>query len=184
MAQAAVRVTSRLNNKRVTAYFKRGGLDVHVERTENGLFIANGFCSVRVEQHPDIPYTLFDEAWKRATFSCGKAPAVESNYPNQQAFWDRHQGAEYHPLTLTHDLHEVPGDKKGGTLWRKFTFEDTQLVQRTSYFNKQILDMFSPDLDELEGFLFEQIGHNGPMRVSAVNGHVAIVMPGHNIERR
>jgi hypothetical protein len=180
-----IRVNSQLNYKRIAAYFKRCGVEVHAERRENGdFFLANGFCMVWVPQHPDLPYTFFDETWKRATFSDGKGPATENYRPDQGQYWTRHESAEYHPLTLTHQLHEVPGDKKGGELWRKFTFEDTQLVGRESYFNKQIMDMFSPDLDELQRFYFEQIGHHGPMRVSASCGHVAIVMPGNNIANR
>lgn len=183
----AIQTNAQLNFKRVASYFKRAGLTVYIERLDNGEFLlTDRLTMVRVSMaHPDLaPYTDFDSAWKRASFMDSKSAAMEAQNPDQQQFWNQLERSEWHPLTLTHDLHEVPSSKKGGILWRKFTFEDTQLVQRQSYFNKTILDMFSSDLDELAEFSFEQIGHYGPMRVSASFGPIAIVMPGHNIESK
>lgn len=185
MTQTTTRISSQLRYKNVASYFKKSGLEVSVERADNdSFFITNSFALVRVPQHPDIPYTFFDAKWKRALFSSGKGPATETTRPDQQQGWDHFMRSEYHPLTLTHELHEVPGSSKSGTFYRKFIYEDKQLVQRASYFDKRMMDMLSPDLDELEGFGFEQCGHIGPMRVSAVNGYIAIVMPGHNIASR
>lgn len=183
----ATTVSSRLNYKRIATYFKKCGLTVYVERVENGEFlISDKLVMVKVlPDHEIALWTDFHDECKRVQFAAGKAPAMASSGPDMQQFWNERMAAEYHPLTLTRELREVPGGDKGkpGALWRKFTFEDKQLVQRNSWFNKQILDMFSPDLDELEGFQFEQVG-TGPMRIAAVYGYVAIVMPGYNIEPR
>jgi hypothetical protein len=43
--------------------------------------------------------------------------------------------------------------------------------------------MLSPDLDELEGFLFETAGRDKPVRVAARYGYIAVMMPLVNKDR-
>lgn len=79
------------------------------------------------------------------------------------------------PLQLTCDLLEVVGQRgKHGMRCRKFLLEGEE---RPIYIDDRITDIFSPDLDELEGFLFETAGREKPVCVSAHNGIIAYVMP-------
>lgn len=178
----------RLNYKRVASYFKKSGLTVHVERLSDGEYLlSDKLVMVKCLPGSDISlYTGFSAEWAGAYFECGKGPAVRPDETYIARFWDNRMVEEWHPLTLTRELREVPDSVTGkpGGLWRKFTFQDTQLVERASYFNKSMIDMISPDLFELEDFQFEQIGHSGPMRVAGVYGPIALVMPGRNIEGR
>lgn len=178
----------RLNYKRVAQYFRRSGLTVYVERLPDGEYLlSDKLVMVKCLPSQEISlYTGFPDEWAGARFDCGKGPAIQPDETYIARFWDNRMAEEWHPLTLTRELREVPDSTSGkpGGLWRKFTFEDAQLVERVSYFNKSMLDMFSPDLDELEEYQFEQVGHNGPMRVAGVYGYIALVMPGRNIENR
>lgn len=177
----------KLTYKRVAKYFKHDGLEIYVERLATGeLLLSDKLVMVRVVcASADLaPYTDFNSDCKQVRFEGGKAPAMDAQVPSMHKFWDGVMDNEWHPLTLTRDLRETPGDPKGGVLWRKFTFKDTQQVERHSWFNKRAMDLFSPDLDELEKFQFEQVGHTGPMRVLATYGPCALVMPGHNIESK
>ena len=138
----------RLDYKRVASYFKRGGLTVLVERIADGEYLlTDKLVMVKCLLDREISlYTDFDQSWECAFFEAGKTPALKGGAPGQQTFWDHTMAAEYHPVVLTHDLHETPGEDRGkqGTMWRKFTHEDAGVVQ-SAYFNKRILDMISPE---------------------------------------
>jgi len=51
------------------------------------------------------------------------------------------------------------------------------------FLDKRFTDLLTPDIDALQGFLFEQAVHGDtpiaqcPIRISAKNGHVAYMMP-------
>lgn len=172
----------RLNYKRVATYFKHSGLTMDVERTSDGEYLLTDRL-VMVKALPDHEialYTGFPDEWVHARFESGKGPAIQSDGPGTAEWWMNTMASEWHPLTLTRELRETPGSTKGkpGTFWRKFVREDC-----ATYFNKAMLDLISPDLDELEDFLFEQATSGGPMRVSGVYGPIALVMPGRNVER-
>ncbi len=173
----------RLNYKRVASYFKRSGLTVRVERTGDGEYLLSDKL-VLVKALPDHEiklYTNYPDEWASAHFDSGKGPALQSGKAIMAQYWQDAMALNWHSLTVTRELRETPGEKgKPGTLWRKFTFEDGQ---RASWFNKVFLDLISPDLDELDDFLFEQSEQNGPMRVAGVYGPIALVMPGRNVER-
>lgn len=184
---ATTTLRGRINYKRVAQYFKRCGTTIHVEHVGDGEYLlSDRLVMVKVlPDHEIALYTSFPDEWEAARFEDGKGPALEAGVTGVARFWENTMALDWHPLKLTRDLREIPGAGKGkpGTLWRKFTFEDAQLVQRASYFNKVMLDMISPDLDELDDFRFEQVGQSGPMRIAGVYGWFAMVMPGRNIDR-
>lgn len=183
----ATTLRGRLNYKRVAQYFKRSGLTIYVERLPDGEYLlSDKLAMVKCLPGSEMSlYTGFPDEWVGARFDCGKGPAVQPTETHIARFWENRMAEEWHPLTLTRELREVPDSVKckPGVLWRKFTFQDTQLVERASYFNKSMIDMISPDLFELEDFQFEQIGHSGPMRIAGVYGPIALVMPGRDIEK-
>lgn len=174
---ATTRITGELSIKRVGAYFKQSHKEhpIRVERRDDGsFFLADGLVAVAVPQHPDLfPFTHIDATWERATFYPKEMHASEGG-PDIVSLWDTlTQDTTLATLTLTHYLWEIPGARnKSGALFRKFTQGERDL-----YIKRTLCDLLSPDLDELEGFCFEQAGKDKPVRVAARNGFVAILMP-------
>lgn len=151
-------MTSTLTYKWIASYFKRCGVTIRVNRLEDGTYlIANSWLMVHVPMHPDLAQFL---------------DGVEGG-TDVARVWNQYEHLEVtHQLTVTRDLYEVPGErKKPGTFYRKLVDG-----QYSTHLDKKFCDMFSPDLGELEGFLFEEIV-GGFVRVSAINGHVGYLAP-------
>jgi hypothetical protein len=179
-------ITGQLSTKRVAQYMKQRHKEIrlYVERCDDGtFFLADSFLIVKVSQSNDLfPYTFYEKEWPRATFYEKEMTATEGG-ANCSALWQREAANEFKPLLLTDELKEVPSVKgRPGTFYRKLDWND--LLFKPVYLDKKFTDMFSPDLDELEGFLFEGRDNNLPVRISAVNGIVAYVMPMYQKEER
>jgi hypothetical protein len=174
-------ITGELLPKRVAAYMKQSHKEntIRVQRREDGsFFIADGYAAVNVPQHPDLfPYTFFPAEWERATFAAKEMTPTKGG-PDIESLWARCLADEMQSLTLTHYLYEIAGARnRPGHFYRKLaTYELTQEISET-LLKKQMCDLLSPDIDELEGFLFEQESKDKPVRVAARNGYVAILMP-------
>jgi hypothetical protein len=181
-------ITGVLNPKRVGAYMKQSHKQensIRVQRREDGSFlIADGFVAVHVPPSPDLfPYTYFEASWERATFEHGNNLPTEGG-PDIESMWQSWTKEEMKTLTLTQYLWELPGDRnKPGHLYRKFTWYNLTAETGETYLKKQICDMLSPDLDELKGFQFETKDKEKPVRVAAVYGYVAVMMPLVNKDR-
>jgi hypothetical protein len=180
-------ITSQLNLKFIAAYFKwaHKERDIRVQRREDGsLYISDGMLAVNVPMSPDLfPFTAF-VGWQRATFPHQVMIAQEGGEDIQQFFTSWGNTVNNHVLTITPFLLEIPGaTNKSGTLSRKLAVYNLQEEAWTVYIEKRMMDMLNPDLDGLKVFLFETSGHERPIRVSAVNGIVAYLMPKCNIER-
>jgi hypothetical protein len=181
-------ITGVLNPKRVGAYMKQShkqGNSIRVQRREDGSFlIADGFVAVHVPPSPDLfPYTYFEASWERATFEHGNNLPSEGG-PDIESMWQSWTSEDTLTLTLTHYLYEIAGDRnKPGHLYRKFAWYNLTAEVGETCVKKQICDMLSPDLGELEGFLFETTGKDHPVRVAAVYGYVAVMMPLVNKDR-
>lgn len=171
-------ITSALNTKQIAHYFQKCGRIVYAERIdENGEFLlSDKFILVRVLASDLFgPLTSFDPTWQRAVLSPGETIHEGSPADNMIGYWQRHLDAERQPLTLTHDLLEVPGTRgKRGTLYRKLVFGNDQ---GTVYIDRGLLDVLSIDLDDLESFGFEGTGCDDPICVAARYGYVAIIKP-------
>lgn len=181
---ATTHITSGLSIKRVAAYFKQSHKEnaILVERRADGSFFLSDRVTVIAVSFYHIsdlfPFTFFDANWQRATFPT-KVMVADEGGPDITALWEREIAGEKEALTLTHYLWELPGARnKPGTLHRKFaTYDEQEEEQREIFVKKSICDLLSPDLDELEGFLFEQAGTAQPVRVAAKYGYVGILMP-------
>jgi hypothetical protein len=181
-------ITSQLNLKFIAAYFKwaHKERDIRVQRREDGsLYISDGMLAVNVPVHSDLyPWTSASVNWQRVTFPHQVTEAQEGGLDIQQFFTTWGNTVNNHVLTITPFLLEIPGaTNKSGTLSRKLAVYNLQEEAWTVYIEKRMMDMLNPDLDGLKGFLFETSGHERPIRVSAVNGIVAYLMPKQNIER-
>lgn len=174
-------ITGVLNPKRVGAYMKQShkqGNRIRVQRREDGSFlIADGYVAVHVPPSPDLlPYTSFDPTWERATFDEGMVPTEGG--PDIESMWKAWTSEDMLTLTLTQYLWELPGDRnKPGHLYRKFAWYNLMAEVGETYISKKLCDMLSPDLDELQGFQFETKDKNKPVRVAAIYGYVAVMMP-------
>lgn len=173
---ATKEITAKLDEKRVIAYFKKQAR-VFVQNTEHDYYIGDGFVSVKIPNYIDIaPFHLLDNTTHNS-FTTGGKDATVSTWPDMASAWAQWAklDLECEPK-LTHELLEIANSSKGkpGSFYRKFLANDASV-----YYSKTILDMFSPDLAELEDFFFERLtGYNrGLMRISAKYGHVAYVMP-------
>ncbi len=179
-----VNVASKLVYKWVASYFMKQD-ETRVTRLDADFLIANGNCMVKGPNHPDLfAFEVFPQEWQRATYK-GKA-APEAGGPDAAALWTRFEGLPVvQPLTLTDELIEWPGSRnKPGTFYRRFRYDDTRFILGdaryfgTVFLDKKFCDMLNPDLDGLQGFLFELLdGYGGVVRVSAVYGHIAYIMP-------
>lgn len=172
------RITSQLVYKRIAAYLKKKDR-VTAERLEDGTFLlSDGLLMVHVPSHPDLfPYVHFSAEWERATFR-GKSPLPTEGAPDGLQLWTRLQSEEViAPLVLTHYLYECAGARNApGILYRKLFFlQDEQ--EHITWIDKRMTDLLSPDVDELEGFLYESTSYRDTVRVSAVNGIAAYLMP-------
>lgn len=171
---AVQQITGSLDDEAVVNHFKKQS-PVHISRTEHDYLLTDKICVVRVPNYTSLAPFALDPTWQRATFISSKEVPTEAG-PDLEAKWKAWEALEVEgQLALTHELLEVPGSVKGkpGIFYRKFA-----LGPETYLYDKRVLDMLSPDLDELEGFLFEQMkNERGLMRVSAKYGHVAFVMP-------
>ncbi len=181
-------ISSQLNLKFVTAYFKamHKERDIRVQRREDGsLYISDGMLAVNVPVSPDLfPFTVFADNWQRSTFHSQNKIAEEGGPDIEVFFRSWGKTNENYVLTLTPFLLEIPGaTNKPGTLSRKLAVYNLQEEVWAIYIPKRMMDMLNPDLDALKGFLFETSGHERPVRVSAINGIVAYLMPKQNIER-
>jgi hypothetical protein len=179
-------ITGQLNLKFVAAYFKamHKERDIRVQRREDGsLYISDGMLAVNVPMSSDLfPFTVFADNWQRATFPHQVTIAQEGGPDIQSLFSSWGNTVNNHVLTITPFLLEIPGaTNKSGTFSRKLTAYKLMQEDFSTYIPKRMMDMLNPDLDTLKGFLFETSGHERPVRVSAVNGIVAYLMPKCNI---
>lgn len=167
-------------------FLKREGNTVHVERYEQGFLLSTSYHVFHVF-HVDVPvfaelvapYTSFPAEWKCANFPDGKEPATEGG-PRAARIWKEwSEATNLCHLSLTRDLREVPHARnKPGTLWRKFLHGN-----ETIWIAKNLCDVFSPDVDELEGFTWQQQKPGMPIRVSHPDyGPLALCMQGNNID--
>lgn len=165
------------------AFLKREGNTVHVERFEQGFLLSTSYhvfsLDAPVFAEMVMPYTQFSPEWSGATFENGKEPATEGG-PRAARIWKEwSQASNLCRLSLTRDLREVPHARnKPGTLWRKFLHGN-----ETIWIAKSLCDVFSPDLDELENFTWQQQKPGMPIRVSQPEGGpIALCMQGNNID--
>ncbi len=174
-------VTSELSIKRVAAYFKQSHKDtaISVQRVEDEFLISDRFIAVKVPAHPDLfPYVHFEASWERASFAAKEMVSTEGG-PDIARLWDIHCEDDIkQTLTMTHYLFEIAGVRnKSGKLHRKLTLSELNVQTRETLIDKKFCDLLSPDIDECEGFLFEQGEKDTPVLVSARNGRVALFMP-------
>jgi hypothetical protein len=168
-----------LSEKRVLAYFKKPvGTSVSVVRTESDYLLTDKNLLVRVPASTNLGTLAFDEGWQQATWPSLKEPAVEAG-PDLESKWKEWEAAPalFEP-ELTHQFLEIPvaGHHHPGLLYRKFV----AVGRGPWYYDKRFLDLFSPDVMDLEDFLFEHLDRvtpDGLMRVSARYGPVAYLMP-------
>lgn len=181
-------VSSELDMKRIAAYFKKNHKDdnVIVQRNNDGSFImANHYLAVKVTMHPDLFQWLnFDASWEQAKYEVKDPIPQQSNVRFDYVWSEQFEGKEMQRLTLSHFLLEIAGSKgKPGKLYRKLaTYKDGSEALRVML-DKSYTDMFTPDVDELEGFLFETQGKGKPVRVASRSGYCAVIMPLINAER-
>ena len=173
-ADAFAPLTAQLNNKFIANYFKKTTTRVHAQRTEHYQLLTDSVVCVRVSHYTNVAPSDFPQIWKMAIWPSPKEAPVEAG-PDLEAKWKFWDALEVeHVLMLTHQLLEVPSSTKGkpGLLFRKFLAGDTPV-----YLDKRVMDMLSPDLDELKDFRFEQLnGDRGVVRVT-VRYNVVYVMP-------
>ncbi len=164
------------------AYFKQSHKDtaISVQRVEDGFLISDRFIAVKVPAHPDLfPYVHFDASWERATFATKEMVSTEGG-ADIARLWERHcEDDTKQALTMTHYLFEIARARnQPGKLHRKLTtLEEVGVETWETLIDKKFCDLLSPDIDECEGFLFEQKEKDMPVLVSARNGRVALFMP-------
>lgn len=179
-------ISGQLDTKRIVDFMKKVNKvqPLNSERCdEHTALITHGYAIFRV--HPTNEFCqLFLPAGMKKVYIplLTKNPLAphESNLDIQAGWekWSPPNDPTVAELKLTWHLYEVPGAKTGGTFYRNFIYGycDTDI-----WIEKTMMDVLSPDLDALKGFIFE-LATSGNVRVYAINGMVAILRPNHRLK--
>ena len=181
-------VTGQMEPKPLAAYLKRAHKDrnIYVEKTADALYLCDSNMLVKTTSHPLLSVWTEHE-FDRAKFSWEMAIASPWN-TSLKALWEQY--LDFPLITAvqcTPFLFEAPRYKQPSLYYRRLEAKEPgeDGRKRAVWVDRAMLDVFSPDPDDLNDFLLEMVDTGilgryrefGMLRIAGAGGYVAFCMP-------
>jgi len=176
------RLSGKLDAARVLRYITqvRKTHAVFVERGEadNSLFIATGACLLRVPESRHLAALLGEGVQSVSLSAAATTPASTCYGASWQQYLEQFDESTVETLVPTRLLARVPqyAAKKKPQIGMYCQLRGKEEGGSILWVKLEIADMFSPNPDELRGFIW-QLAATGIVRVAQVSGWCAVVRP-------